>query len=139
MLGLECLFMLAIGRLAIVAMPFQKLMTWLHRREEQRVATLSDDDYREIKQISRYLEKLSRHTPWNSQCLTQAVACKAMLNRRHWASTLSLGVRLAENSSIEAHAWLSCGGFIVTGNRGHRSYTLLKNYDDTEVTRDNFS
>jgi hypothetical protein len=52
--------------------------------------------------------------PWTCNCLTQAVAGRLMLGRRHIPSSLVFGVR-REGGALHAHAWLECAGGYVCG------------------------
>jgi hypothetical protein len=63
--------------------------------------------------------------PWRSDCLVQALAARRWLAAEGIATALHLGARRADGrdtrrdrearSSLEAHAWLTCGDRIVTG------------------------
>jgi hypothetical protein len=50
-------------------------------------------------------------------CLVQALAADAILRRRGFASALRFGVRVRGSRAVpvEAHAWVECGGAVVTG------------------------
>jgi hypothetical protein len=50
-------------------------------------------------------------------CLVQALAADAILRRRGLTSELRIGVRVRGNCDVplEAHAWVECGGALVTG------------------------
>jgi hypothetical protein len=50
-------------------------------------------------------------------CLSEALAADVMLCRRGYASSVRLGIRKTRGASNapEAHAWVECGGTIVTG------------------------
>ena len=54
--------------------------------------------------------------PW-ATCLVQALAADAILRRRGLTSELRIGVRVRGNSDVpfKAHAWVECGGTVVTG------------------------
>jgi Transglutaminase-like superfamily len=66
-------------------------------------------------------------TPWTTTCLMQALAAAAMLHRRGVASCIHLGVA-ADNGSYTAHAWLSAGPHILTGNGERERYTEVGRY-----------
>jgi hypothetical protein len=53
--------------------------------------------------------------PFRTLCLQQAIAARAMLERRGIGSVLHLGVRDPTGTALEAHAWLDAGGLNVTG------------------------
>jgi hypothetical protein len=50
-------------------------------------------------------------------CLVQALAADVLLRRRGLGSVLRIGVRLrgSRDVPLEAHAWVECGGAVVTG------------------------
>jgi len=50
-------------------------------------------------------------------CLVQALAADVILRRRGLTSELRIGVRVRGNCDVplEAHAWVECGGAVVTG------------------------
>jgi len=54
--------------------------------------------------------------PW-ATCLVQALAADAILRRRGLTSELRIGVRVPRNHDVpfKAHAWVECGGTVVTG------------------------
>lgn len=82
------------------------------------------DEYRIANKIGRIVRIASRHTPWESKCLVQAMTAQKLLNEKGIKSTLYLGVAKNENSMI-AHSWLRCGGLFVTGGNGDLSYTRV--------------
>ncbi len=53
--------------------------------------------------------------PFRTLCLQQAIAARAMLERRGIGSVLHLGVRNPTGTTLDAHAWLDAGGLNVTG------------------------
>lgn len=53
--------------------------------------------------------------PFRTLCLQQAIAARAMLERRGIGSVLHLGVGDPTGTKLEAHAWLDAGGLKVTG------------------------
>jgi hypothetical protein len=50
-----------------------------------------------------------------------------MLKRRHIAGTLYLGVAKdkTKTEGLAAHAWLRCSNIILTGQEGHRQFTVV--------------
>ena len=72
---------------------------------------------------------MSRRTPWNSNCLAQAIAAKRMLRRRGTACTLYLGLAKDAHDELAAHAWLRCGNRVLTGGRlSQRQYTVVSTF-----------
>ncbi|HYW14877.1 MAG TPA: lasso peptide biosynthesis B2 protein [Allosphingosinicella sp.] len=61
------------------------------------------------------VSRIAVYFPKSAMCLAQALAARAMLNRRGIASILHVGVARSEAARFEAHAWLEAGGVEVTG------------------------
>jgi len=60
------------------------------------------------------VERAARLVPWRPQCLARAIAAKALLARRGYGATLSLGVA-DPKGKLSAHAWLQTGAIVITG------------------------
>jgi predicted ATPase len=72
----------------------------------------------------------SHNLPWTSRCLVRALAAKWMLRRRQIPSTFYLGVATSERQSFEAHAWVRCGTFILTGGPGHLRHRVIARFSE---------
>lgn len=131
-LFVEAFCLTGVVRLAVLALPFRWLTPFLgqHMREspmEEDIVKLA-----EARRIGLMVEKASRHTVWESKCLVQAIVCKIMLRRRGIANTLYLGVGKDEKKILVAHAWLRCGGKILTGGQGVEHFTIVGKFADNE-------
>lgn len=93
---------------------------------------LTHKDSPVIREVQYAVSGISRHTPWQSRCLVQALAAKRLLKLYHLPCTLYMGVKKDEQGKMLAHAWLRCGDCLVTGGAGHRLYTVTAIYGDTE-------
>lgn len=53
----------------------------------------------------------------SATCLVQALAADSMLRHRGLTSEVHIGVRAVADSDVpvQAHAWVECGGAVVTG------------------------
>src|SRR5262245_10030804 len=52
------------------------------------------------------LEAVARYVPWRADCLIQAMAGFAWLNRKGYGAELHLGVARSDEAGLRAHAWL---------------------------------
>ena len=116
---LEAAAWLGLARFYVVWFPFRWLGPWLRK---PATGPCRPDLAR---RIGRAVLTASRHVPWQAACLPQALAAKLMLALRGQGSALHLGARLDEGGDLAAHAWLTCGGNIVTGGAGLPGYTPL--------------
>ena len=62
---------------------------------------------------------------FRSTCLVQALAAQALFANEGVPSTLHIGVRKGEQSSINAHAWVEVEGKIIIGGVDRISYKKL--------------
>jgi hypothetical protein len=120
---IEAVLLLAVARLAIVALPFRRIAPWL-----QRAPQSSGCDAATVQAVRQAVTAAARNVPWDAVCLPQAMAAKAMLARRGQASALHLGAGKADGGGLMAHAWLIAGGEIVVGEAGIAGVTPLARF-----------
>jgi Transglutaminase-like superfamily len=123
LLLVEAALFLALARLAILVIPFRRIVPWLERSPDapQRDAVT-------IATVRQAVEIASRNVPWNAVCLPQAMACKAMLARRGQGSALHIGAARGAGDGLMAHAWLVAGGEIVIGEDRSSEMTPLARF-----------
>ena len=76
---------------------------------------ISEKDIVIVNQVSKAIRRSVRFIPWRVTCFAKAIAAKAILKREGISSTLYIGVGKSNEGKLTAHAWLRCGGLIVTG------------------------
>ncbi len=79
--------------------------------------TVDETQILTVRRISITTARVSRFVP-GASCLTQSIACQALLSWKKIPSTISIGVHQDFVSRFEAHAWLSWNGAIVLGAEG---------------------
>lgn len=121
---------LAFSRLAVLVLPFRWIAIVLGpvNQETSNTGKIVDED---LARLGTVVTSVSRHTPWNSNCLAQAITGKLMLRRRGLPSTLYMGV-FKEGTTMEAHAWLRCGDQVLLGDHRLERYTVVVCYGDDE-------
>ncbi len=128
---LEAMFWLACARITVLTLPFRwttRLLAMKPMGETEPAQTSWDPVSLAFAPRARWaLRVAAARTPWKSNCLTKAVAGAGMLRLRQIASTLALGVTKTTSNcgGLQAHAWLSCGGIILTGGSGHKQYSVV--------------
>jgi hypothetical protein len=75
--------------------------------------------------LGALVERVGNHTPWNSNCLAQAIAVTFMLRRRGVKTTMYFGVAKNHEGECEAHAWTRSGGAILTGRNRVNRYAVV--------------
>ena len=114
-LYLETTFWLGISRLEILILPFRWIAPFLGQHMASSDGNNENRDRQTVISVSRAILTMSRHLPWESKCLVQAISGKMMLSRRKIPSTLYLGVAKKEDGDLNAHAWLRVGGIVALG------------------------
>ncbi|MDQ7047836.1 MAG: lasso peptide biosynthesis B2 protein [Sulfurovum sp.] len=125
---LEAYLMLGIMRVAILTISFKRLTRALeHGAKPKELAKLRENDLKMAQHIGKSIARASVYTPWESVCLVQALTAQKMLQRRGIAGVFYLGAMKDEENQgkMKAHAWSQCGDNIITGERGHESFTVL--------------
>jgi hypothetical protein len=123
---------LGLARMAVLTRPFNRIAPTLGNHMDTVDVNLTATQRTLARQVGWAVRAAARRTPWESNCLAQAIAAKWMLQQRGIPSTLTLGVaKDRENpSNLDAHAWLDCGGEILTGRRGHQRFTVISTFAD---------
>lgn len=125
---IEAFFWLGWARLLVLSVPFRWIVVlWgLHAQPFSSAGgTPTPLAASRSQAVQHAIATISPYTPWHSNCLAQALAASALLRRRGLASTLYLGVAKDRTHRLQAHAWLSCGGELVTGEAGRQHYTTV--------------
>lgn len=127
--------MLGLARLAVLTLPFR----WVMRTSGDHLAESPDGiptvDMETAERVGWAVQGMRYHTPWDSNCLARGIAGQQMLRRRGVESTLYIGVDNNVPRSFETHAWLRCGGKILTGEKRKDQFTAVVSYaKETEGT-----
>jgi hypothetical protein len=113
----ETLFCLTKARVLVRVLPFPALAKRLGEHMAETLKTDHPAQQPFLTSLTWTVGALSRRLPWRCQCLEQALAAMMLLRRRSIPHTLYLGARL-QQGRLEAHAWVRCGGRLVTGDHG---------------------
>jgi hypothetical protein len=127
-LFVEAAIWLGIARLAVLVVPFRCIAPFLGSHMAESPETEERAHKQLVERVSWVVRTTSRHSPWECKCLTQAIACKSMLNRRGLRTTLYLGVAKGGEENLKAHAWLRTGDLIATGARDMDHYTVVSTF-----------
>lgn len=111
--------LLGLARLAVKIIPFPVLAKHLGTQAIESPTQVPKPHLLEAQRVAWAVSAASRRTPWQSNCFPQAIAAKYLLRRRGISSTLYLGAAFKTRTELEAHAWVRCGQFYVTGGAGH--------------------
>ena len=70
-----------------------------------------------LLKVKMAVARCNRYAPWNTECLTQALTAKWMLEKRQISSLLIIGFRKDADGEIAGHAWLKAEDYFITGYR----------------------
>jgi hypothetical protein len=127
---IEAAALLGVARVLVRWVPFRRLAPGLGQHMQESPATVPDQAMELARLVGQAVRSAAANTPWQSVCLPQAMVGQWMLQRRNIPATLYLGVRrdAATPKKFAAHAWLRCGGEILTGAAGREQYTVVGTY-----------
>src|SRR5690242_4732995 len=116
---IEAVFWLAFARIALIAVPFRHLAPrfgTVHKPGDAAAKPPTSAGETELaREVSWAVTRAARYVPFRAVCLPQAIAAKAMLDRRRVASVMHFGVATKSDGPLDAHAWLDAGPVEVTG------------------------
>lgn len=117
---------LGLSRILVIALPFRNLTPWLgvplgtscwipllHSGAEARAGS-----------IGKVVRVAARYTPWQANCLPQAMTAAALLSFSRIPYSLFLGVQ-RDCGKLSAHAWVAAGRVRVTGGPGFGELAVL--------------
>ena len=123
LLLLEAWVMLGLARACVLSFPFTRALRLFKGSAGAHRGSVGDRADAPAR-VSRAIGVAARFTPWDSNCLAQALAGSGMLRIRGVPCQLYLGVA-RPGDSVAAHAWLTCGDVFVSGEAGHEGYSVV--------------
>lgn len=119
-----------IARAFILFVPFNKLKKHMGKVRVESPNEVDRDTYIIVRHISEVIERVSRHTPWESKCLVKALTVQRLLKESGISSTIYLGVRKDSNNNMMAHAWIRCGQYFLTGGAIRDQYAVVAKFSN---------
>lgn len=120
---------LGVARLAVLVVPFPRLSRRFGRSmgAVALVPLATPSQMRNASFIGRVIRRVAPRTPWESNCLPQAILARILLGVLGIPYALHLGLRSRPGSAGEsiAHAWVACGRVFVTGGNGFANYPVV--------------
>ena len=129
-LAIETVWLSGWYRFSLLRRPFARIAPGIgtEQYETERMPLNMDI----IRDVHSAVTKVCARTPWQSQCLVQALTAKKLLNKRCLPCTLYMGVAKDESGQLIAHAWLRCGNVYVTGGQNKDRFTVTGIFGDAE-------
>jgi hypothetical protein len=130
LLFLEAALWLGIARLAILLIPFRWIALLLGKHMAESPVSMEPTHRSLAEHVSWAIRTASRHVPWKSRCLVQAMAVKGMLRLRGIPSTIYMGLAKDEDDNLKAHAWLRSGDMVVVGTPGVDRFSVVSTFSE---------
>jgi hypothetical protein len=127
-LFVEAWYLLGVMRLALLLFSFKRLTrTFEHMKQVKEKTILSEEELQVAQLIGESITKAAAYTPWESACLAQAFTAQKMLQKRGIPGVFYLGAKKDQinRGNVSAHAWTQCGELVITGENGHKAFTVL--------------
>lgn len=130
LLLLKAYLLLGILRMAIFLIPFRVLARMLKLTAGDNPDMPSPELKEKAEMIAWAIRAAARRTPWQNACLVRGLAGLVLLRGYGIPCTLFLGVAKGSSSpeELEAHAWLRCGGNVITGAEGHERFSVIASF-----------
>jgi len=119
----QLLLALARARWQVRGLPIQQLFGQLPRGYPLSQSL----ELREIRQLSRRLQRLAGLVPWRAKCLEQSLVMSQQLATQGIPYQLCIGVKRGEQQTFTAHAWILVAGEVVHGGPVY-SYALISQH-----------
>lgn len=116
---------LAVARMQLLFIPFRRLAagsTPPHGSDQPAA------DPAALSSVSWAIAAAANNVPWRSDCFPQTIAAQRMLKGYGYVSTIHFGVERVGKDDLEGHAWLTCGGVVVSGGGELERYTELHTF-----------
>jgi len=107
----EAGILLLLSSLCVRIIPFKRIYSFLCRHYDYVNTPACEASRRagDIKLIDLSIARAANGLPWNNMCLSQSIAAFIMFRRRGIPAALLAGVKVLEDSSLSAHAWVNTG------------------------------
>jgi hypothetical protein len=105
-LFIEALMLLLLAALCVRTVAFKRLHLFLNSRFNSVAPSCNAAD---VTVIERSISQATNALAWKNVCLIRSIAAFVMLRRRGFPVVLLAGVKVLEDSTLGAHAWLDTG------------------------------
>jgi hypothetical protein len=117
------------ARLTVLVRRGSRLAAVLGEPVSEAAATpLSPQQLAQAREVGWAIELLAVRGPLRTACLGQALAARALLQRREIPCVLTLGLGRHDHSHLRAHAWLRAGNLTITGGRGRSAFSPVAGF-----------
>jgi len=102
----EAGILLLLSSLSLRTIPFKYIYSLLCKRYLKTRAYEASSCAGDSKLIELSILRAANRLPWNNLCLSRSIAAFIMFRRRGIPAVLLAGIKVIEDSSLDAHAWV---------------------------------
>jgi hypothetical protein len=123
----EASILLLLSSLCVRIIPFKRIYSFLCRRYSyvKPPACEASSCAGDIKLIDLSILRAANGLPWNNLCLSRSIAAFIMFRRRGIPAVLLAGVKVLEDSSLSAHAWVDTAYHAREGTSHISEFTVV--------------
>jgi hypothetical protein len=127
-LFLRAFFLSAIVKFTLVFLPFRKVLNWQGKINMESPDRRDDTSLEFRKSLQSAMRLCDKYTFWKTECYTQALTAKILLNKKGIPGTVYIGFNKTEEGEYKGHAWLRSYDRVITGETEKNSYIVHSFY-----------
>lgn len=118
----------AFVKFSLIFLRFKVILNWQGKINSETLDTTHDFSLAFRKNVKSAMRLCDKYTFWKTECYTQALTAKILLNRNDIPCTIYIGFKKDEHGKYEGHAWLRSYDMIITGGEKLDNYTVHSFY-----------
>lgn len=127
-LFLRAWFLSAVVKFTLVFLSFRKVLNWQGKINMESPDRRDDASLEFRKCLQSAMRLCDKYTFWKTECYTQALTAKILLNKKGIPGTVYIGFNKTEKGEYKGHAWLRSYDRVITGETEENSYTVHSFY-----------
>jgi Transglutaminase-like superfamily len=128
LLFLKTIILSAFVKFSLVFLPFRKVLTWQGKSNIETTDMPDEASLAFRKTLQSAIQLCDKYTFWKTECYTQALTAKILLNNKRIPATVYIGFKKDEKGNYEGHAWLRSYDRIITGGERKEDYIVHSFY-----------
>lgn len=118
----------AFVKFSLIFLKFKVILNWQGKINSETTDKTDDYSLTFRKNVKSAMRLCDKYTFWKTECYTQALTAKILLNRNGIPCTIYIGFKKDENGKYEGHAWLRSYDMLITGGEKIDNYTVHSFY-----------
>lgn len=127
-LFLRAWFLSAVVKFTLVFLSFRKVLNWQGKINMESPDRPDEASLEFRKCLQSAMRLCDKYTFWKTECYTQALTAKILLNKKGIPGTVYIGFNKTEKGEYKGHAWLRSYDRVITGETEENSYTVHSFY-----------